>query len=76
MGPGERIVVGPIDLAALRLERKRRLRHHMLSQLRTKLYQGYSEAIHPRAESSRNWPISTEGNKWSIDSAKRNRKRQ
>ena len=33
-GPGERIVVGPIDLAALRYERHRRKGHHMLDHLR------------------------------------------
>jgi predicted amidohydrolase len=33
-GPGERIVVGPIDLAALRYERQRRKGHHMLDHLR------------------------------------------
>ena len=34
-GPGEKIVVGPIDLAALRVERERRRGHHMLAHLRT-----------------------------------------
>ena len=34
-GPGERIVVGPIDLAALRHERQRRRGHRMLDHLRT-----------------------------------------
>ena len=29
-GPGEKIVVGPIDLAALRAERERRMGHHLL----------------------------------------------
>ena len=33
-GPGEKIVVGPIDLAALRAERLRRRGHHLLSHLR------------------------------------------
>jgi predicted amidohydrolase len=33
-GPGERIVVGPIDLAALRAERQRRRGHRMLAHLR------------------------------------------
>ncbi|WP_337177858.1 nitrilase-related carbon-nitrogen hydrolase [Paludisphaera sp.] len=37
-GPGEKIVVGPIDLAALRAERGRRRGHHMLSQLRHGAY--------------------------------------
>jgi predicted amidohydrolase len=33
-GPGERIVVGPIDLAALRYERQRRRGHNMLAHVR------------------------------------------
>lgn len=33
-GPGERIVVGPIDLGALRAERQRRQGHRMLAHLR------------------------------------------
>ena len=37
-GPGEKIVVGPIDLAALRAERERRRGHHLLSHLRTEAY--------------------------------------
>jgi predicted amidohydrolase len=37
-GPGERIVVGPIDLAGLRLERQRRRGHHLLAHLRGEAY--------------------------------------
>lgn len=37
-GPGERIVVAPIDLAALRFERDRRRGHQMLSHLRSDAY--------------------------------------
>ncbi len=69
-GPGERIVVGPIDLAALRVERARRRGHHMLSHLRTELYQGYKSAIYPRANQAGNWPLTIDGNKRAIDSAK------
>lgn len=46
-GPGERIVVGPVDLAALRDERGRRRGHRMLSHLRTELYEGYTRPIYP-----------------------------
>lgn len=38
-GPGEKIVVAPIDLSALRAERKRREGHHMLNHLKTSLSQ-------------------------------------
>jgi predicted amidohydrolase len=37
-GPGEKIVVGPIDLAALRYERSRRRGHNVLSDLRPGAY--------------------------------------
>ena len=37
-GPGEKIVVAPIDLAALCAERGRRRGHHMLSHLRSSAY--------------------------------------
>jgi predicted amidohydrolase len=40
-GPGDRIVVGPIDLAALRAARKDRRGHNMLSHLRTETYKAY-----------------------------------
>ncbi len=46
-GPGEKIVVGPIDLAALREERRRRQGHALLSQLRTEAYTDlYNKPIH------------------------------
>ena len=46
-GTGERIVVGPIDLAALRYERQRRRGHFMLGHLRTEAYTGYRKSIYP-----------------------------
>ncbi len=39
-GPGEKIVVAPIDLAALRAERGRRAGHHFLDHLRTDANRG------------------------------------
>ena len=39
-GPGEKIVVGPIDLAALRFERERRAGHHFHQHLRTQANRG------------------------------------
>jgi hypothetical protein len=62
-GPGERIVVGPIDLAALRAERQRRIGHAMLAHLRTELYEGYAKPIYPRAAQTQHWPLSFEGNR-------------
>jgi len=46
-GPQEKIVVGPIDLAALRAERQRRRGHHMLAHLRTEAYPAYRQSIYP-----------------------------
>ena len=46
-GPGERIVVGPIDLSALREARARRRGHNMLAHLRTEAYKRYQEHIYP-----------------------------
>lgn len=40
-GPGERIVVAPIDVGALRHERATRVGHHMPSHLRTEAYPVY-----------------------------------
>ncbi|MGA2065085.1 MAG: nitrilase-related carbon-nitrogen hydrolase [Thermoguttaceae bacterium] len=46
-GPGDRTVVGPIDLAALRAERDRRRGHHLLAHLRTEAYPLYRQPIYP-----------------------------
>jgi len=46
-GPGERIVVGPIDLPALREARTRRRGHNMLAHLRTEAYTGYKRHLYP-----------------------------
>ena len=46
-GPGERIVVAPIDISALRHERQTRRGHHMLAHLRTEAYPVYRNGIYP-----------------------------
>jgi predicted amidohydrolase len=46
-GPGEKIVVAPIDLASLRAERERRVGHHMLAHLRMEAYPAYGRSIYP-----------------------------
>jgi len=48
-GPGERIVVAPIDVSALRHEREVRRGHHMLAQLRTEAYPVYRDHRYPPA---------------------------
>ena len=46
-GPGERIVVAPIDLSALRHERDIRVGHHMPAHLRTEAYEVYQRSAYP-----------------------------
>jgi predicted amidohydrolase len=46
-GPGERIVVAPVDISALRHEREARRGHHMLAHLRTEAYPVYGSRIYP-----------------------------
>ncbi len=46
-GPGERIVVAPVDISALRHERAARRGHHMLAHLRTEAYTVYGEHRYP-----------------------------
>lgn len=60
-GPSERIVVGPIDLAALRDERMRRRGHHMLAHLRTEAYPAYRQSIYPGNRRNKG-PITIESN--------------
>jgi len=49
-GTGEKIIVGPVDLAALRAERQRRRGHHMLAHLRTEAYPKYGQPIYPSGQ--------------------------
>ena len=69
-GPGERIVVAPVDIAALRAERQRRRGHHMLSHLRTELYGAYRKPVYRRAALGDDWPISVDGSNRAIEAAK------
>ena len=46
-GPGEKIVVAPIDISALRAERERRTGHHMLGHLRTEAHLSGRRPIYP-----------------------------
>jgi predicted amidohydrolase len=59
-GPGERIVVAPIDVTALRHERQVRSGHHMLGHLRTEAYPIYQEPIYESRGSAE--PASYEAN--------------
>lgn len=60
-GPGERIVVAPVDVAALRHERETRVGHHMAAHLRTSAYDVYQRPGYPpRADTA--VPLSYEEN--------------
>ena len=68
-GPGERIVVAPVDISALRHERESRRGHHMLSHLRSEAYPTYKSHQYPPSLS--NEPPSYETNNTRIDEAKK-----
>jgi formamidase len=66
-GPGERIVVAPVDISSLRHERETRRGHHMLAHLRTEAYPVYANHIFPPHKES---GCTYEGNNRLIDEAK------
>ena len=68
-GPGDKIVVGPIDLQALRAERQRRRGHHLLAHLRTEAYALYRLPIYPAGQATAG-PPSTESNEQAIRTAR------
>lgn len=70
-GPGEKIVIAPIDLAALRQERDYRRGHHLLSHLRTEAYPEYRRPIYPGSLTGPAKALSLEGNERAIADAKR-----
>ncbi|HEX8475459.1 MAG TPA: nitrilase-related carbon-nitrogen hydrolase [Pyrinomonadaceae bacterium] len=77
-GPGERIVVAPVDISALRHERAARRGHHMLAHLRTEAYPVYSAHQYPpmlaeqqAARAATQHTPSYERNNELIDAAKR-----
>ena len=71
-GPGERIVVAPIDISALRHERETRRGHHMLAHLRTEAYPVYQKHFYPpELKENDGQLLSYEQNNKLIDEAKR-----
>ena len=60
-GPGEKIVVAPIDLAALRAERERRSGHHLLAHRRTETYAHAARPAYPK-HAAAGGPITIAGN--------------
>jgi formamidase len=71
-GPGERIVVAPIDITALRHERESRRGHSMLAHLRTEAYPVYGTPRYPpsRRTVERAAQLSYERNLELIEAAK------
>ncbi len=73
-GPGTKIVVAPIDIAALRHERKTRSGHHMLAHLRTEAYPVYREGRFPKGRWTDEDNLNTDKTNQLIDEAKRDLK--
>ena len=70
-GPGERIVIAPIDITALRHERATRRGHYMLAHLRTEAYPIYRGHVYPApGDAVPPGDLSYEGNNSRIDAAK------
>jgi len=46
-GPGEKVVVAPVDIESLRHARRTRSMHQMLAHLRTEAYPVYSKSLYP-----------------------------
>jgi formamidase len=75
-GPGERIVVAPLDITALRHERATRRGHHMLAHLRTEAYPIYTKHVYPPLSEAytAQHGLSYELNNHRIDAMKHHRK--
>lgn len=72
-GPGERIVVAPIDVSALRHEREIRRGHSFLAHLRTGAYPVYQKHFYPpNPGENETESLSFEKNVELIDQAKKN----
>jgi hypothetical protein len=69
-GPGEKIVIGPIDLAALRAERERRRGHHLLAHLRMEAYSAYGRSAYPGSLVEGQDHLTIEGNERAISQGK------
>ena len=66
--PGEKVVVAPIDLAALRAERHRRIGHDMRSQLRSEVHDYLGQPWLPPADAH---PLTGETIRQRIDLARK-----
>ncbi len=69
-GPGEKIVVAPIDITALRHERRTRQGHQMLAHLRTEAYPMYHRSFYGPRPGDTTQPIDIEENNRRIQTSK------
>jgi len=69
-GPGEKIVVAPIDISALRHEREVRTGHHMLAHLRTEAFPVYNKSFFPPGQWTSDRDLTVEKTTRAIDAAK------
>ena len=69
-GPGEKIVVGPVDVGALRHERAVRRGHQNLAHLRTEAYPLYRQSLYQPGRGAERERLSIEGNDEAIAAAK------
>lgn len=66
-GPGEKIVVAPVDVDALRHARSTRTGHQMLAHLRTKMYPVYAAGMYPAGSFSGKSDRTVEDNEAATD---------
>jgi predicted amidohydrolase len=69
-GPGEKIVVATIDIAALRHERAVRRGHQTLAHLRTEAYPLYRQSLYPAGRGAERESLSIAGIEATIDEGK------
>ena len=69
-GPGEKIVVAPIDISALRHERAVRSGHHTLAHLRSEAYPVYRRSHYPPGQWTDQDDLRVEHNRAAIERAK------
>jgi len=70
-GPGEKIVVAPVDVDALRHERATRRGHQTVAHLRTECYPMYRQRIYPAGRGARTEDLTVEGSDAATADAKR-----
>ena len=70
-GPGEKIVVAPVDITALRHEREVRKGHNMLPHLRTQAYPVYNQTFFAPDQWTNETNLDTDKTNRAIEDARR-----